>query len=82
MYLPHITRNGCIGRNLNPTIEHLEHLLKGWVFNDLEGPMAFSDPASDEKTKGASAVGGALRKFSDRLVVWCLLSTTSVSVAE
>jgi hypothetical protein len=82
VYLPNIARNGCIGGNLHLTVEHLKHFLKGRVLDDLEGPMAFCDPASDEKPKGTSAVGRALCKLGDRLVIWCLLSTTSVSVAD
>ena len=82
MYLCDIARNSCIGRNLYLSIEHLQHFLKGWVLDDLEGPMAFSDPASDKKMKCTGAVGGALCEFHDRLVIGCLLSTTSIGVVD
>ena len=82
MYLHDIVRNSHIRRNLYLSVEHLQHFLKGWVLSDLEGPMAFSDPVSDKKTKCAGAVGGALCEFCDRLVIGCLLSTTSVGVVD
>ena len=82
MYLLDITRNSRIGGNLYLSIEHLQHFLKGWILDDLEGPMAFGDPASDKETKCTGAVGGALCEFRDRLVIGCLLSTTSVGVAN
>lgn len=82
MCLLDIARNSCIGGNLYLSVEHLQHFLKGWVLNDLEGPMAFSDPASDKKPKCAGAVRGALCEFRDRLVIGCLLSTTGIGVAD